>query len=266
MANASKDRKTPETFGALSREALLAVRISSRTDKPIELLEPYCLRSAEMLKSKAIRAPPGLEHIVPAVPLPMRSVQAKEKPKKKPLAEKVQVAVEKTDEFRVLLNNLPQTMLQECMFRVMLEQAKLDTDVTNLCFKTRGEVLITLTTDAAAVKCVKHFHGRQWGASASPVVAKYETPVEVAKVVTGPCAPVAFLSAGAPVFIPPPWLSNKLSAHAAAFVPAAVENMWQEPWKPSKRPSRVRFDSDASTEAGVLSEGESETEPLVMCT
>jgi len=74
-------------------------------------------------------------------------------------------------QYKVLLQNLPELMLKECMLRVMLEQAGLN-DVMAVTFTTR-KTLITLASYASACQCIAHFSGRQWGSSGKPVTATF---------------------------------------------------------------------------------------------
>lgn len=56
-----------------------------------------------------------------------------------------------------------------------LEQALLDEEVLNFVCRPgmcRGDAVITLKTEDAAVRCAKHFHGRRWDVSGIMVTAK----------------------------------------------------------------------------------------------
>jgi len=126
------------------------------------------------------------------------------------------------EEFKVLLQNLPEAMLKECMLRVMLEQAKLK-DITNLVFRASGKALITFTSYESVVKCISHCHGRKWGSSSVPVVATYvktvkrtDTPTEDEEPKQEAATRPRTMSADAPAFVPGGF---QLSADAPTFVP-----------------------------------------------
>lgn len=202
--------------------------------------------------------PPGLEP-PPGLELPAERKPDKEhKQQKKNKSEKdaADVPAPEPEKFQVLLQNLPTMMLNECMLRVMLDQAKL-IDVVDMKYRPNGKALITFGTYASLVQCISHFEGRQWGAASKvPISATYvrlvkmvQTPVVTA--VPKQPAPMKRLSADAPTFVP------GLFA-AAPTLHASSDKMCEE---------RDRLHSNASTEPGSadgMSDGcESDTEEKV---
>lgn len=200
--------------------------------------------------------PPGLDP-----PLGLELPEAVDSEKPEALPTPVQQPEPETEQFKVLLQNLPEAMLKECMLRVMLEEAKLK-DVVHLAFYTSGgKALITLSSYESVVRCVKHFRGRQWGSSNAPVEAtRVKTP--------GAKKPVQefTISADAPVFVPGAKqrtsstlsAASVLSAEAPVFVPSCEKIV------------RDRFFSYASTDVGSTSEKgsdgcESEAEAQAVC-
>jgi len=56
-----------------------------------------------------------------------------------------------------------------------LEQAQLDQDVLSFVTRPgmcRGEAIVTLTNEDAAIRCAQHFHGRRWDASGIAVTTE----------------------------------------------------------------------------------------------
>lgn len=164
------------------------------------------------------------------------------------------MAAPEPENFKVLMSNLPEAMLNECMIRAMLEQARL-ADVEALAFRKGGKCLVTFSNYASAYKCITHVHGRKWGNSPLPVHALYVRTVkrceqsEVPRKVSADTS--AFeMSATAPAFVPGcalalPTASKALSAAAPVFVMPAQE---------AAEKVRDRFLSYASTEAGDYSD------------
>lgn len=161
--------------------------------------------------------------------------------------------------YKVLLSNLPEAMLNDCMVRAMLEQAKLQ-DMEALAFRKGGKCLVTFSTYASAHHCVKHVDGRKWGNSAVPVSALYVRTVKRSagdKVLQKSSAdadapvsvPACSLSAEAPEFVP---FATKMSADAPAFNPDAPAFNPEAPeFQPMEKIStRDRLWSCVSTDAG----------------
>jgi len=163
------------------------------------------------------------------------------------LPEKTKEPEVEPQQFKVLLQNLPETMLKECMLQVMLEQAKLN-DATDFAFRANGKALITFSTYASVCKCITHFDGRKWGNSSMPVSATYVRTVKSGqKQNENDNAPqetkLRSMSADAPVFVPACMQFAPLSRNAPAFEYSLAD----------KACARERVHSDASTEAGIAS-------------
>jgi len=201
---------------------------------------------AEYPSSPIPDAPPGLEDMC-SLARAEREHQLLPIPPPPPLP---------TEQYQVLLLNLPEKILSQCMLRVVLEQAGLS-DVVDMCFPAKGEALITFGTYAMVPPCIRHFKGCQWNRLDSPIDALFiapfapngdwaggtascltaknmsadatvfvpvSTPLSSHKFSTdGPCLTAKNMSAGATVFVPAstPFSSHKLSTDAPAFVPTA---------------------------------------------
>lgn len=199
-----------------------------------------------------LEAPPGLE-----LPESIGSEASDDHSETCSMSEEkpaVKLPVPEAEQYKVLLQNLPEAMLKECMLRVMLEQAKLS-DVTDLLFAQKNAV-ITFASLASVGLCINHFQGRQWGSSKAPVWA---IRVRAQKAP----APSAKVSADAPEFVPGSlWTSRKFSADAPVFVPSFDKF------------ARDRNFSNASTDVGSTSDEkwstsdgcDSETEVQAVCT
>lgn len=102
----------------------------------------------------------------------------------------------KPEQYKVLLQNLPETMNKSAL-RLLLKQAQLE-DVAALAVRANGKALITFTTFSSVGLCIKFFHG-WWAIPSKPVSAVY---VQTVKNLV-PQQPVPkVLSAAAPVFVP----------------------------------------------------------------
>lgn len=184
--------------------------------------------------------PPGLEP-PPGLELPAErksdSDQKQQKKKKKSATNSAEIIAPEPEKFQVLLQNLPTMMLNECMLRVMLDQAKL-IDVVDMKYRPNGKALITFGTYASLVQCISHFEGRQWGAASRgvPISATYVRLVKMKQtpVVTALPAPMKSLSADAPTFVPGLF-------PAAPTLQQSSDKMCEE---------RDRLHSNASTEPG----------------
>jgi hypothetical protein len=135
---------------------------------------------------------------------------------------------------RVAIAGLPNAMLSEKMFEVVLAQANLDDQFTHFITspgKVSGEAMVMLKTAQAAEQCIRHFQGRPWGPRGDIVCARW-LPCEAAtrpvckapaKSVPAPSRKTA--AADSPAFVPEPSVSklirptSKMSAAAPAFVP-----------------------------------------------
>lgn len=75
----------------------------------------------------------------------------------------------------VQISSLPNHILSDAMMSATLDQAQLDKFVIKFVTKPgaqRGEAIITLSSQDAAVRCARHFHGRRWDSSGIPVSAR----------------------------------------------------------------------------------------------
>lgn len=109
--------------------------------------------------------PPGLETVRPS--------SFEMEPRYAPLPASWNMTIPFTFEpvqYKVLLQNIPEPLLKECLLWTMFEQAKLR-DVVDLTFRSNGRALVTLTSQAGMTKCIRHFNGRRWACSQKPVVA-----------------------------------------------------------------------------------------------
>jgi len=241
----------------ISKEALLMGCAVSRRNDATPWPQRYDLRgvSSEIV-SPLVRPspPPGLERIQP------EKTEEVALPEKTPVEE----TVAEPESFQTLLQGLPEAMSNECMLRAMLEQAKL-TDVVQLAFRANGKALITFSTYPSVCQCINHFHGRQWGNSKVPVTAIYvklmpKTETSAVKAVPKSEAPMKRMSAEAAVFVPTFVAPTALSTNAPSFTPSADKICG------GRRNSRDRVYSDASTEAGPMSDGiDSDMEEQVAC-
>jgi hypothetical protein len=79
----------------------------------------------------------------------------------------------------VLLQGLPNAMCAPACFEVMLEQAGLVGDVLSHNIRqgrSCGEATLKVASEGAASRCIKHFHGRVWDPSGTPVSATRLAP------------------------------------------------------------------------------------------
>jgi hypothetical protein len=157
--------------------------------------------------------------------------------------------------YQVLLRDLSETIAQEPMMRVMLEQAGLEKDFIRLDFRPGGKALIEFHTFASMQQCISHFHHRPWGEGGACISALYVRIVKkadapagekgaarapAARMTTSAATMMKSLSVHAPVFLP----NASRAAAARVFVPSLPEI-------PEKIDAiRPRVSSDASTAAG----------------
>lgn len=149
-----------------------------------------------------ILPPPGLElpvaaQEIPAVPVALEAPPGIESP-------------EPPKDFQVLFRNLPESVCNEPMMRVMLEQASLDEHIFSIETRPGGKALVSFSSLHAACLGMHHFHGRQWDSTSDPVTALY-----VRKVKTNTSAPAPAFNKAAPVFVP----DARMSADAPVFNP-----------------------------------------------
>jgi len=247
--------KSATVSDVISKEDFLAACVLSRQIDPSPWPQRYDLRSVHSnVVSPLVRPspPPGLELV------------QREKTEDAPLLEKtpgVEAPTAEAETFQALVQGLPEAMSNECMLRAMLDQARLQ-DVMHLAFRPNGKALITFSTYASVCQCIKHFNGRQWGASKVPVTATYvklmkKTQTPVVNEMPQQEAPVKALSADAAIFVPGFFAPTTFSTNAPSFVPSA-DKMCEQ---------RDRVYSDASTEAGPMSDGaDSDMEEQAVCT
>lgn len=244
----------------IPRDIFLAGRVlcmASEESPPV-----YCLKAISYVPSSpATRSqPPGLAE-PPGLELPGTSEdEAEENAETQP--EQNRTMLEQPDpepeQYKALLQNLADAMLNESMLRVMLEEADVNDILEIKC--RNGKVLLTFASYESVHKTITHCNGRLWSNSDVPVVALYVRTVEKTqpdKVVTPIPTEAKALSADAPTFVPGSLQipTKPLSAEAPVFVPADC------------KASRDRCISTASTESGasdeVSSEKGSDSEPDV---
>lgn len=251
--NGSSQKET--TFdGVISKEDFLASRIVFLRSRNAQSLPSYRLWTESCAVASPLcrptRPPPGLAP-PPGLELPDEALSPGPENQEEPLPEKpeepeVEQQEPEPQQYKVLLQNLPETMLKECMLQVMLEQAKLN-DATDFSFRANGKALITFSTYASVGKCIGHFDGRKWGSSSMPVSATYVRTVKSGQNQSENDAPpqetkVRSMSADAPAFVPACMQFAPLSRNVPIFESLA-----------DKACARDRFHSDASTEAGLAS-------------
>merc|ERR1719331_3829146 len=75
----------------------------------------------------------------------------------------------------VKLSNLPKTLCNRSHLEVAIEQAGLESKVKafELSSESAATAFLALESEAAAQQCIKHFSGRQWTGSATPLCARY---------------------------------------------------------------------------------------------
>lgn len=183
--------------------------------------------------SPAPSPPPGLELRTELEPPGLELPDAATLTAAQPVA-----TVPEPEQHKVLLQNLPEAMLKECMLRVMLEQAGIK-NITGLNIRKNGKALITFPTISSVRQCINHCQGRKWGGSL--VSALYVRTVQTTPTPEEPPTKKR-MSADAPVFVMP---------------------------SDTKICVRDRVSSNASTDVGAddASNGcDSETETIAVCT
>jgi len=186
-----------------------------------------------------LEPPPGLAP--PAVPELEKGTQRveKEQQKKNKIAKKpLGLVAPEPERFQVLLQNLPQMMLNDTFLRAMLDQAMLK-DVVEMIYRQNGKAIVTFGTYESMCLCIEHLHGRQWGGM--PKVAITATYVRLVKTPTSTQTDVQ----------KPPTSTKLLSADAPSFVPglfAAAANL--HPSADKMCASGDKWNSNASTEPG----------------
>jgi len=176
-----------------------------------------------------------------------------------------------TEEYQVLLQNLPKAVLKESSLRAMMKEAALR-DITKVSFRPDGRALVTLSSYPALQQCLTHFHGLPWFYAPNcrvPLITA--THVKLAKKSSNK----AKFSVDAPVFVPTS--SAALSADAPTFVPGSMawnsELPQEETTKPAAVSSKIhrhgRCSSNASTQSDLSSDeascgldSDAESEPI----
>lgn len=228
-----------------------------------------------------LELPPELELEAPSGKVPSEDLEDDSIPETKPVDDIAVLASEEHEEqFKVLLVNLPDAMLKECMLRAMLEQAKLR-DIQDLAFRANGRALLTFASIQSVCKCISHFHGRQWGnanGTISAIRVCTRTPLSKEVPAQTPPAPAKRMSADASVFVPGGMHSTTttFSADAPIFVPSSIDYVTVGDKFLEQVDERDRFWSYASTDVGSVSPAgttgnwfdgsDSEMEVQVVCT
>lgn len=89
------------------------------------------------------------------------------------------INADKKSEVSVLLQGLPNAMCSPTCFEAMLEQAGLAGEVLSHSIRPStpcGEAVLKVSSENAASRCIKHFHGRVWDLSGTPVSATRLAP------------------------------------------------------------------------------------------
>jgi hypothetical protein len=179
-----------------------------------------------------------------------------------------------TEEYQVLLQNLPKAVLKESSLRVMMKEAALR-DITKVSFRPDGRALVTVSSYVALQQCLAHFHGLPWFYAPNcrvPLISA--THVKLAKKSSNK----AKFSVDAPVFVPAS--SAALSADAPTFVPGSMAWSTELPQEETTKPAAVsskihrhgRCSSNASTQSDLSSDeascgldSDAESEPICVC-
>jgi len=150
---------------------------------------------ASPLTAVTFAPPPGLAPPPPALALPPPAED--EKP-----ASGGDGSKPESDVFKVLLRGFPEAMAREPMLSAILMHAELHHAVLGKSVRPGGKVLVTLSSMASALQCIRHFHGRQWNDS-EPITALLVRTVKSGEVAAQQrrCSDKA-LSAEAAVFVP----------------------------------------------------------------
>jgi hypothetical protein len=120
--------------------------------------------------------------------------------------------------YKVLLQNLPEPLVKECMLRVMLEQFGL-ADIVDMDFQDNSRAVISFGSYNSVLHCINHFSGSIWNQSHAPVIARFVRTVEPTDK-TGLLANTKTLSAEAPTFVPKSkQVPHMFSPEAREFVP-----------------------------------------------
>jgi len=145
------DEAIVESTCVISRDRLLAGRVSSLQE--CQAPGSYALHaiSRSALQKQAVLPagpPPGLLASEMSTKTSQDQLPSEQAP-------------HQSEEYHVLLQNLPKAVLKESRLRVMVKEAHVK-DVKKLVFRTDGKVLITLTSYASLCDCINHFNGLPW--------------------------------------------------------------------------------------------------------
>lgn len=222
-----------DTDCVISRDAFLVVL--AQTGKP-RIPGAYALRTESIEALNNLREepspaavgappglppPPGLEDCLGDDAGANELPQLQEPPQQEPATLTTEVIAREPERFKVLLTNLPPTILKECMLRVILEQANL-TNVVDMALRPNGKALITFGAYECVPRCIKHFRDRQWDSSQGPVGALYVRTVKDGSSTKKdtPALAAKNFSVKATPFVPTmPKSSHKFSVDAPVFVP-----------------------------------------------
>jgi len=128
----------------------------------------------------------------------------------------------------VILQGLPAALCSGAMLEATLDQAGLEEELITSQVVHAGsqhgksEVHATFKTVKAAKRCVRHFHGRQWGSSVAPVAARLAQPADTR------AEPVKVICADTrPADRTPLRLPQKSGPHID--LPPGLEHMFSQP-------------------------------------
>jgi len=256
---AGKSKKAEEGNRAIPRDVFLTGRVlcmQNEEPPPVYRLKslPCTPFSSPILRPQpppGLALPPGLDFSLDIEGEGTDSEETKPEPTR-------MMEQSEPEQFKALLQNLPVSMLNESMLRVMLEQAQL-TDITEVAYRN-GKALLTFTSYESVQKCLMHCNGRVWSNSTSPVVAMYVRTVQ--KTQKEPVVPQTQPETGSMQTETGP-MQRQLSADAPTFVPGSLQiptttlSAKAPIWVPSDcadikdKDSKDRSISNASTESGV---------------
>jgi len=236
----------------VTREQFLTARLGSQpTLGSAGLRSMSSKQVADILSAPAETAPKQLPAGVAPPPGLVHPSEKKRETSKDVDSSAFSDPVDAKPEYKVLLQNLPKSLMKETVLRSMIQQAELK-DVKKLAFRSDGRVLITVATHAALCQCITHFNGLPWFSAPSCTV-----PVVTATQVVSAAKPSLLKTSPAEV----------LSAEAPTFIPGAVQ--WAAPFKTSDKVHEADGLSEKSTDDGhsddeALSGSDAEPEPQML--
>jgi len=173
----------------------------STTSKPEE-------RVQAIQPPPGLAAPPGLELPLPSL-APPPGLEGLVLPSLAP-PPGLEGLARADEEDTVWISNLPNNLCKHKVLQVTFQQAQLEKFVSSFVTKPGvpcGEAHVKFTDRDAALRCARHFHGRNWGG--------FRVSAELLQSETSKQASLNAMSADAPVFVP----TFEFSVGAPAFTP-----------------------------------------------